>query len=70
MQKELGIKVIHVHIWKEHKNYYFGSISAVYRKFDENILGVTKNYLQHLLTDDNCQFINHKVLIVRSRLIR
>lgn len=36
-------KVIHVHLHYEKKNYYFGSISAIYDVLTEEQVGITKN---------------------------
>ena len=70
MKETLGTKVIHVHFIHGHKNYYFGSISAVYSKFNESQIGVTEDYLRHYLFHDNMTYLNNKVMIIRSRIIR
>lgn len=36
-------KVIHVHLIFEKKDFYFGSISAIFEALDANIIGMTKN---------------------------
>lgn len=64
------IKVIHVHFLKGRKNYYFGSVSAVYRKFSEEEIGCCEQYARQQLSQDGNIFINNKVMIIRSRLIR
>ncbi len=38
-------KVIHVHLLYEKKNYYFGSISAIYDVLTEEQVGITKSSL-------------------------
>ena len=38
-------KVIHVHLIFEKKNYYFGSISAIFDTLTEEEIGITKNSL-------------------------
>ena len=62
-------KVIHVHLINGHKNYYFGSVSAVYRKFTAKELGCSEKYLGHVLTEDGMHHITPKALIIRSRLM-
>ena len=41
------IKVIHVHLIFEKRDYYFGSISAIYDTLDENIVGIKESTLLH-----------------------
>lgn len=65
-----GIKVVHVHFLKGHKNYYFGSVTAIYRKFTQKEMGVSEIHLRHQLTDDGNHYINKKVIVIRSRLLR
>jgi len=69
MSEKLSRKIIHVHFIHGHKNYYFGSVSAVFRKFSEKDLGCTEKYLGHILTEDGMHHITQKALIIRSRLI-
>lgn len=64
------IKVIHVHFIHGHKNYYFGSVAAIFKKFTEMDIGVSHEYLRHQLVYDGNHYINEKVVIIRSRLIR
>ena len=40
-------KVIHVHLIFEKKNYYFGSISAIFNTLTEEEIGITKSSLLH-----------------------
>ena len=40
-------KVIHVHLIFEKKNYYFGSISAIFDVLSEEEIGITKSSLLH-----------------------
>lgn len=65
----MGRKIIHVHFLVNHKNYYFGSVSAVYKKFTASDLGVNEAYLRHILIEDGMHHLTDKVLIVRSRLL-
>ena len=40
-------KVIHVHLLYEKKNYYFGSLSAIFDVLSEAEVGITKSSLLH-----------------------
>lgn len=63
-------KVIHVHLLYEKKNYYFGSISAIYDALTEEQVGITKNSLLHAgMTDGSCK-ITRRAMIIQSHLIR
>ena len=43
-------KVIHVHLIFEKKNYYFGSISAIFNTLTEEEIWITKSSLLHAET--------------------
>ena len=63
-------KVIHVHLIYEKKNYYFGSLSAVYDVLTEDQVGITKSSLLHAgMTDGSCK-ITRRAMIIQSHLIR
>lgn len=63
-------KVIHVHLFNGRKNYYFGSISAIYSKLTAEQVGMTKNTLLHAgLTDGGC-VMTKRAMIIQSHLIR
>ena len=63
-------KVIHVHLLYEKKNYYFGSISAIYDVLTEEQVGITKNSLLHAgMSDGSCK-ITRRAMIIQSYLIR
>ena len=63
-------KVIHVHLIFEKKNYYFGSISAIFDTLSEEEVGITKNSLLHAgMTDGSCK-ITRREMIIQSHLIR
>ncbi len=68
--KSKGIKVVHVHFLHGHKNYYFGSVSAIYHKYSEEDIGIGEISLRHKLTNDGNHYINKKVIVIRSRLLR
>ena len=41
------MKVIHVHLIFKKKNYYFGSLSAIFEHLSENDIGIKKGTLLH-----------------------
>lgn len=59
-------KIIHVHFFSGHKNYYFGSVTAIFKMFTSKEIA----YLRHLLTEEGNHYINAQVLIIRSVLHR
>ena len=64
------IKLIHVHLLYEKKNYYFGSISAIFDVLSEEEVGITKNSLLHAgMTDGSCK-LTKRAMIIQSHLIR
>ena len=63
-------KVIHVHLLAGRKNYYFGSISAIFDVLTPDQIGYTKNSLLHAgLSDVGC-LMNGKAMIIQSHLRR
>ena len=63
-------KVIHVHVIYENKNYYFGSISAIFDILNEEEVGITKNSLLHAgMSDGSCK-VTKRAMIIQSHLIR
>lgn len=68
--KYVMTKVIHVHLLYEKKNYYFGSISAIFDVLTEAEVGITKSSLLHAgMTDGSCK-ITKRAMIIQSHLIR
>lgn len=63
------IKVVHVHFIHGHKNYYFGSVRGIYRKFTKEDIGCSEIYLRHQLSEVGNKFLNDKVLVIRSKLL-
>ena len=63
-------KVIHVHLLHGRKNYYFGSISAIYSVLTENEVGIKKSSLLHAGLADGGVILNKKALIRQGELIR
>lgn len=64
------IKVVHVHLIFEKKDFYFGSISAVFETLDEDRIGIKKNTLMHAKMEDGTVKITKRARIVVSHLIR
>ena len=64
------IKVIHVHLIFEKKNYYFGSLSAIFETLSEEEVGITKNSLLHAGMADGSVKITRRAMIIQSHLIR
>ena len=59
-------KVIHVHLLYEKKNYYFGSLSAIFDVLTESEVGITKSSLLHAgMTDGSCK-ITKRAMIIQS----
>lgn len=63
-------KVIHVHLIFEKKDYYFGSLSAVYSTLDEGTIGIKKNTLLHSGLTDGSSMVTKRAIIKQSHLIR
>ena len=63
-------KVIHVHLIFEKKNYYFGSISAIFDVLSEEEIGTTKSSLLHAGMTDGCCKMTKRAMIIQSHLIR
>lgn len=53
-------KVIHVHLIHGRKNYYFGSISAIYTVLTEDEVGIKKSSLLHAGLADGGVILNKK----------
>jgi len=64
------IKVIHVHLIWEKKDYYFGSLSAIFKVIDESQLGMTKNTLLHQGMSDGSIVATKNAIIKQSHLVR
>ena len=68
-------KVIHVHLTRpidgtKRRDWYFGSISAVYTVFEPEQVGATKNYLLHAGLSGNGTVITKCAIIKQSTLIK
>lgn len=64
------IKVIHVHLIFEKRDYYFGSISAIYDTLDENIIGIKESTLLHSGLSEGSCIPTGRAIIRQSHLIR
>lgn len=69
MYKKKPVKIIFVHFLNGRKNYFFGSISAVFQNFSEQDLGCSEEYLRHVLTTDGSSHLSQRAYFYRSRLI-
>lgn len=63
-------KVIHVHLIFEKKDYYFGSISAIYDVLDEAQIGIKQSSLLHAGLTDGSSKATRRAIIKQSHLIR
>ena len=63
-------KVIHVHLIFEKKDFYFGSISAIFKTLDEERVGIKKSTLLHASLSDGASLPTRKAIIKQSHLIR
>ncbi len=63
-------KVIHVHLIFEKRDFYFGSISAIFDTLDESIVGIKKSTLAHSGLSDGSSTITKRAIIKQSHLIR
>lgn len=64
------IKVVHVHLIFEKKDFYFGSLSAVFDTLDEDRIGIKKSTLLHAKMEDGNIRMTKRARIVVSHLIR
>lgn len=63
-------KVIHVHLIFENRDFYFGSISAVFNTLDEERIGIKKSTLLHAGLSDGTSTLTRMAIIKQSHLIR
>lgn len=63
-------KVVHVHLIGKRKDYYFGSISAIFTVLTPNDIGVTKSYLLHAGLSGGGVFVTKRAIIKQGELIR
>ena len=63
-------KVIHIHLFSGRKNYYFGSISAVYDILSSKEVGLTKNVLLHMGLKEKLRITTKKGIITQGELVK
>lgn len=63
------IKVIHVHLTGKRKDYYFGSISAIFTELTPEDVEGTLNYLLHAGLSGGGTIVTKKAIIKQSYLI-
>ena len=63
-------KVIHVHLIFEKKDFYFGSISAIYTVLSDAQIGIKQSSLQHAGLTDGSVKLTRRAIIRQSHLIR
>lgn len=68
------IKIIHVYLIFERKNYYFGSITAIFDNPEEGLtearIGIKKSTLLHAGLKEGCPIPTERAIITESHLIR
>jgi hypothetical protein len=62
-------KVIHVHLIGRRKDYYFGSITAVYSVLTAKEVGLSKSYLLHAGLSGGGTICTKTAIIKQSELI-
>ncbi len=63
-------KVIHVHLTGKRRDYYFGSISAVFNVLTPEDIGVSKSYLLHAGLSGGGTVVTRRAIIKQGELIR
>ena len=70
-QKEITMtKVIHVQLMKGRKNYYFGSIPAIYSVLTAEEIGIKQSSLERVGLSKGGVVLNKKACISAGELIR
>lgn len=64
------MKVVHVHLIFEKRDFYFGSLSAVFDTLDEERVGIKKSTLLHAGMEDGSVKMTKRARIAVSHLIR
>ena len=67
VSKKKTIKVIWVHLIFEKKNFFFGSVSAIYRELTDRQIGIKQSTLAHKTEDT---IITSRAIIKKDRLRR
>lgn len=66
-KEKRSIKVVWVHLMFEKRDYFFGSITALYRTLTPQQVGIKQSTLAHKTEDT---IITGRAIIKKSRLIR
>ena len=64
------VKVIHVQLMEGRKNYYFGSIPAIYSVLTAEDIGIKQHSLERVGLSKGGVVLNKKAIIRASELIR
>jgi hypothetical protein len=68
------MKIIHVHLIFEKRDYYFGSIAAIFNnseiKIDEQTLGITRETLAHSAITRGEKVLTKRAIIQTAQLIK
>ena len=68
--KTIMTKVIHVHLLQGRKNYYFGSIPAIYSVLAAEDIGIKQCSLERVGLSKGGVVLNKKACIMSGKLIR
>lgn len=63
-------KIIHVHLIFEKKDFYFGSISAIFETLNEAQVGIKKSTLTHSGLADGVSLPTSRAIIKQSHIRR
>lgn len=63
------VKVVHVHLKGKRKDYYFGSITAIYTVLTAERVGASKDYLLHAGLSGGGTVVTKYAIIKQSALI-
>ena len=62
------MKIVHGYLIFKKKNYYFGSLSAIYDYLNESEVGIKKSTLLH--RSNETTILTPKAIIIKSTLLR
>ena len=62
-------KVIHVHVFAGHKDYYFGSIAAIFTVLKPQQIGITPGYIYQIGLAEGTTYTNTKCIIRQAEII-
>lgn len=63
------MKVIHVHLKGKRKDYYFGSIAAIYTVLTREEISASYDYLRHAGLSGNGTVVTKSAIIKQSQII-